>query len=799
MSVPDPEPTTLTPVELHRAFRRAVNAGLWAEADRLLPAVGSPVPPGLLLHAGRLHASLRRWSAAADLLAQIPDLDDGGRMLCRLARNLADAETHRPTLYAQLIEAVDRGRYAIAAGVGGQPIVILTTDDGRRVSLTANNDPAAAVRQVLGPATGYAAGPALGLLGIGDGHVLNAVARKPPELFLGGQQVVHLLEPDPQLVLTCMMMHDYAGPDGPIRQPRVRWHVGADGGAAYAADVLNDLMLPPAQVTIAQGMAAPALAGAVRGAQHELDRRLAAMKQEVDAAYADVTGPDLAHVLRGQSGRRPRLLLLTTRFSTVLQHSTRDSAEAAEHAGWDARVWIEPTAHHRGLTGSLLEAVHAFRPDVVFQLDHLRHEHGGLFPPGLPFVCWIQDHLPNLTNPQAGAAVAASPTDFVLAEHPFAYAKKYGYPIDRCLPMPKLTRAPERPARWATDGEDLVYVSNASTAPEALLQKLLAGYPAGSPAHALFAATGERILDVYRRGGCLSNRYEVQRIADEAAAGLGLTMSADTREKAGLALHHPLNNALYRQQALGWAAAAAGDLGLSLGLYGNGWDQHPTLGKYARGPVGYGKPLEDLTRQSKINLQVVPYFFMHQRLLDGLAAGGFFLVRLSATDLLMRRLHAFLTAAGLPASVAARQEALAALDPAGRAELETILADGGALAGHDLIDPIELVRSAQASGLLRRADGGGELIPHLDRTGFRSADELTSAVRTYLADEPLRRRTVDDQWAFLEERFTYRVGMSRMTRWLAEKLVALGPLAAATRPAGLAPATGQANAARPAA
>jgi hypothetical protein len=286
----------------------------------------------------------------------------------------------------------------------------------------------------------------------------------------------------------------------------------------------------------------------------------------------------------------------------------------------------------------------------------------------------------------------------------------------------------------------------------------------------------------------------VQRLADEAAAKLGLTMSPATREQVGLALHHPLNNALYRQQTLEWAAAAADDLGLTLGLYGNGWDRHPMLSRFARGPVGYGKPLEELTRRSKINLQVVPYFFMHQRLLDGLAAGGFFLVRLSATDVLMRRLHAFLMSADLPASVTDRRGALAALNPAGRADLETILAEGGALAGHDLIDPIELVRSAQAAGLLRGADGGGELIPHLDQTGFKSADELTANIRTYLADESRRRRTAAEQWGFLEERFTYTAGIGRMTRWLADKLEVLGPLAAGTLPAG-----GQANAARSAA
>ena len=35
-----------------------------------------------------------------------------------------------------------------------------------------------------------------------------------------------------------------------------------------------------------------------------------------------------------------------------------------------------------------------FRPDLVFQIDHLRSEQAGVFPPELPFVCWVQDNLP---------------------------------------------------------------------------------------------------------------------------------------------------------------------------------------------------------------------------------------------------------------------------------------------------------------------------------------------------------------------------------------------------------------------
>src|SRR5262249_20137523 len=101
----------------------------------------------------------------------------------------------------------------------------------------------------------------------------------------------------------------------------------------------------------------------------------------------------------------------------------------------------------------------------------------------------------------------------------------------------------------------------------------------------------------------------------------------EQRDTLLLALWHPFNDTLYRQQALRWAANCADSLGLTLGLYGNGWDKNAEFGRFAKGYAAYGAELEELTRRSLINLQIVPFACVHQRLLDGLVSGGFFLIR----------------------------------------------------------------------------------------------------------------------------------------------------------------------------
>ena len=67
-----------------------------------------------------------------------------------------------------------------------------------------------------------------------------------------------------------------------------------------------------------------------------------------------------------------------------------------------SKVSSEPSPAGRMYQHGIRRALDEFRPDLVFQIDHLRHEHGQLSPPGLPFACWIQDHLPHLQTPVAG-------------------------------------------------------------------------------------------------------------------------------------------------------------------------------------------------------------------------------------------------------------------------------------------------------------------------------------------------------------------------------------------------------------
>ncbi len=110
---------------------------------------------------------------------------------------------------------------------------------------------------------------------------------------------------------------------------------------------------------------------------------------------------------RGGVNARPlRVLIPTTRYSTYIQHSSRDIAAAFEAAGCVAQVMIEPDASTTTLGWAYAREVEAFEPDLVVMVNYPRWHLAGVLPEGLPYACWVQDAMGHLFAPAAAGLAA---------------------------------------------------------------------------------------------------------------------------------------------------------------------------------------------------------------------------------------------------------------------------------------------------------------------------------------------------------------------------------------------------------
>jgi hypothetical protein len=379
-------------------------------------------------------------------------------------------------------------------------------------------------------------------------------------------------------------------------------------------------------------------------------------------------------------------------------------------------------------------------------------------PPGLPFLFWIQDHLENLCSGEAGASVGVR--DFVLTPVGTYFARQHAYPSRQIVDLPNLGRAPKRPANWRSDGLDLAYTSNWSKSTQDVVDELLAQSSATPESEKVAQAVCAEILGVYDRGQWLATLYDVRLAVERALASCGMA-AAEAQVLDGLVKRFwdRLNCHLFRHQALEWVARLAERRGLQLGIYGNGWEKHPQLGRFARGFVRPGIELENLVRRTKINLQIETFAcFTHPRLLNGLFAGGFFLVRDNPFNYLPLKLLNFICE-NVDSKIETTADALSAIAPAQRSELQALLGECRALA--EQFDAVQLVRNWERSGLII---AGSPPLPHLSDVVFDDERSLAMRVDRFLKDGALRKIVREAQRRELEGRLSYEAGLKRACR-----------------------------------
>src|SRR5690348_11199623 len=132
----------------------------------------------------------RRWSDAAWLFRTQPR-DAATEMKRCLSGNLAAMQVHRPHIYQQLIQLPATDAFGIAPSQSGRPTILARRADGSVMSLAGGPDPLAAATATLAQVRRATPnGESIGLCGLGDGHLLEVLAKNAPALFMDMQQGV---------------------------------------------------------------------------------------------------------------------------------------------------------------------------------------------------------------------------------------------------------------------------------------------------------------------------------------------------------------------------------------------------------------------------------------------------------------------------------------------------------------------------------------------------------------------------------------------------------------------------------
>jgi Glycosyl transferases group 1 len=623
--------------------------------------------------------------------------------------------------------------------------------------------------------------------GLGFGWLLLHVLETTRNSYLNYSCAVYVLESDPLALAMLFHMHDLQaviqeGAPG-SGMGRIRWFVGHNAETLqqdFKQTLLNrpDFTVPTQFVRCGLRPRAALDPQSIIKSVHEA--RDAQRKEQLASIRKYYHDKNAVHWHQriesalSTPGDPLRILGITSRYTTVLQHSMSELKSAIEHFARQGAAESGPDSEKRmpscimeitlepddqSLENPFVERIAAFKPDLIVQISRMRYENPHL-PPGVPFLSWDQDNLPCMRTPEATASL--DELTFVAghgALQGYLYQNWPAHNVILCHLAASTHRyrprglTPEEAARY---GCDLSYVSNASGSPASLRDQHLSRFR-GSPgnAAALFGALCEKILsDSCDSQGVPWNDSSLRAAAGQLALENRMTVAPNILQEIILAALLVADRA-FRHETLQWVSEFCESEGKSLRIYGAGWEMHPHLARYAAGPASQGPEIQAITLASRINLQIIGTGVLHSRFLDGIAAGGFFLFRQTPNEqgepqlladlecvsrcVFVRTIESF--AALDQVAEPAIANAWRAIRPAYLAQMKRTSLDErttlrGMATAHQLRNPISL-------------------IPALDQIGFRSNREFAEKARAFLTDSDLRDRLAARLRESVQEHFSY--------------------------------------------
>lgn len=610
------------------------------------------------------------------------------------------------------------------------------------------------------PPSGAAFCKPYAIQGVGFGELLDRVLSATGSMFLGYSPRVHVIEPNLAQLAVWLHLRDQ---ENVLSQDRVLIWAGPDAVEQFIAHCATHPELQhPAQLT-RWPVWGPDCSAAVDASlralhQHEQQAALALLAQIDEQVHA---APSRVRSFRTTP---LRILGITSRFTTFLQYSMRDLADALRAKGHEFALHIEPDAHTYGLLPlAFLKHVRDCRPDLLLMIDHNRSEFGRWAGSQIPFCNWVQDELPHLFMPGAGAGLRRD--DFVVGLMSQQLARAAGYPPAqvRYLPMPVNTRLyraePMDDATLAPLRCDVSFVSHLSLPAERFVVELKSHYPQASARRlieALYESLGPRIAG----GWAPSTPQQTEAVILALAAELKLPMDDAGARRLRREFVDRLVSTFFRHQPLLWAAQA----GLHLRIYGRGWEHHPQLGRFACGVAENGEHLRAIYQATRINLQLFPGSALHQRLLEGLCSGGFFLIRGLPCDEVVD-LYASVARRVVHADI--RDEAAllgsadAQLSADARRLLDVLVAPGSAYAG--------FVEHLRDYATWARELDMPSVLPRFAEVRFTRRDEFESQARRYLSAAESREAVAVLQRSFVRDRHSYDRFADDMLAFIAER------------------------------
>lgn len=472
--------------------------------------------------------------------------------------------------------------------------------------------------------------PPVFIAGFATPWLLERVIEGTPEGITGYSPTIWLYEPAAMRALNALSLRPM--PEL-LRSTRLRAFLGAG-----AADRLRESLRAHASVHLPRGIVAVEPESAVVAEATSILEEGVANQRATHDALAGRIAARTSERDDARWGRRldpmgsvpaTRILIATTRYSTVMCAMAQDLADAFRTRGCETEVLVEPDTHSRLSSIAYLERIDRFDPDLIVLINYPRASLASAIPEGIPVITWVQDAMPHLLDPSLANKTTAR--DFAIGVLSVRIAESMG--LDRATSRRFPVVANDRKFHHGpvSCGDELAceiaYVGHQSEPAEVLRDRFKAGLAKSGQSNAyvdpLFDAIRGVLQDPRGRWG-----WELRGVVrDVLSRHAGREPTHLDVERVIASFAAPVADRMVRHQSLGWAASICERRGWRLRIFGDGWDRHPTLGRYSRRRVEHGEPLREIYQSAAVNLHASVTTVCHQRVFECALSGGLPLCR----------------------------------------------------------------------------------------------------------------------------------------------------------------------------
>ena len=337
----------------------------------------------------------------------------------------------------------------------------------------------------------------------------------------------------------------------------------------------------------------------VADADEKMQLEYAKYGEELCQYYRNHAQDVLRHIDEG----KPRIMFLTSRYTTALQYHARDCREAAERMGIETEYLIEPNRFVIGIPAIIMhKALMEFKPDIFFVINHFRFEYAVQSKlEQAVFIGWVQDPMTVIMDKQAPEKLG--PRDIIMTHYiTWKGFQEVGYDKKRVIdaPIPANPYLYKKYSLTAAEKEkyscDICFVCHNADV-DGYIENEIKIFPEmyRKPLYEIYKGYQEYVL---RTGHFFETEDECRQFLEGALQQhYGIKFFGKALQYISENFFLRFNEVVFRQVLADWLLAAGYE---NIKLWGKGWKNDSKYAKYAMGPAENGETLSKIYQASKI-------------------------------------------------------------------------------------------------------------------------------------------------------------------------------------------------------